>query len=137
MHFRATVILGGKTATGIPVLTWDRVPAATSYDVQVSRSSTFASTVWTVSTVNHQAVPTVQLSKGDVWWRVRARVGSEVGDWATATLVRADIGGPVLSSPDDGAELQQPDELPALAWNPVSGARNYTIQISIALMLGM
>ena len=63
----------GTTATGIPVLTWDRVPAATLYDVQVSRSSTFASTVWTISTVNHQAVPTVQLSKGDVWWRVRAR----------------------------------------------------------------
>ena len=121
----------GTTAAGIPVLTWDRVPAATTYDVQVSRSSTFSSTVWTVSTVNHQAVPTVQLSKGDVYWRVRARQGGEIGDWATASFVRADVGGPVLSSPDDGEELQQPDELPALAWNPVSGARDYTIQISI------
>ena len=58
-------------------------------------------------------------------WAVRSGIGRR------PSFVRSDIGGPVLSSPDDGEELQQPDELPALAWNPVSGARGYTIQISI------
>lgn len=121
----------GSTADGIPVLTWQRVAGAANYDVQVSRSSTFTTTVWTLNTVNHQAVPQVQLAEGEVWWRVRAIAGSETSGWAEASFTRSAIGKPVLSSPGDGAELQQPNELPALAWNPVAGANKYTIQISI------
>ena len=44
--------------TTTPVLTWDRVPGAEKYDVQLSTSSAFSSTLVSVSgTVNHQYVP--------------------------------------------------------------------------------
>lgn len=122
---------GGVSQAGIPVLTWDRVPDATSYDVQVAASPTFGTVLWSLSsTVNHQATPTSQLPAGELWWRVRGRTSAAAGDWTTASLNRAGVAAPAVTGPADGVELAQPAQPPVLSWEPVAGVGSYTVQVS-------
>src|SRR3954451_18298074 len=87
----------GGSVTGIPVLQWSRVSGATSYDVEVSSSSTFTTTAWRTSTTNRRATPTIQLPVGQVWWRVRAANSTGAGSWSTASFSRSKIAGPTLT----------------------------------------
>jgi large repetitive protein len=119
------------SVSGIPVLSWERVPTATSYDVQLSTSDNFNSTFESVSkTVNSQFVPKTQLPMGEVWWRVRSVDSSGTSDWATAKITRSTLSGPALLGPADGVELSQPDQPTSLAWTPVDGATDYVLEIS-------
>ena len=120
----------GTTTNDIPVLSWEFVPDATSYVVQVSASSSFAPLAWSTTTVNRQAVPSAQLPSGLLYWRVQARQGNEAGTWATASFTRNAVAGPALLSPSNSASLQQPDDPALLSWSPVAGVNQYTVQIS-------
>jgi hypothetical protein len=122
---------GGVSQAGIPVLTWDRVPGATSYDVQVAASPSFGTLLWSQSsTVNHQATPTTQLPAGELWWRVRGRTSAATGDWTTAGFDRSSVAAPAVTGPADGVELAQPTQPPVLSWEPVAGVSGYTVEIS-------
>ena len=122
---------GSTGVPEIPTLGWSRVPGAASYDVQVSTAPDFTPLLWSLSsTVNDLATPTAHIPEGDVWWRVRAKDASGLGQWSVATFRREAIEAPVLTAPDDGAELQQPSSPPLLRWDPVSGVVDYTIEIS-------
>jgi large repetitive protein len=119
------------SVSGIPVLSWERVPTATSYDVQISASASFSPLIESVSkTVNSQYVPTNQLPMGEVWWRVRSVDTSGTSEWATARLTRSALSGPNLLGPADGAQLNQPDQPTSLSWTPVTGATDYVLEIS-------
>lgn len=120
----------GAASADTPVLRWERDPSATRYDVQVSLSQTFTSLLWSDDTLNHQAVPTVQLPEGLLWWRVRARAGNELGEWGVSSFTRETRSAPAVIGPLNGEEFQQPEGLPVLAWQPVAGARSYAVEIS-------
>jgi hypothetical protein len=111
------------------ILSWSRVADATSYDVQVAKTSSFSPTVASVSTVNDEYVPVVQLPVGDVWWRVRARSGKTIGDWATASFSTATRAAPVPVGPNID-QVFTPPEAPRYTWEPVAGATSYTVQTS-------
>ena len=121
----------GVSQGGIPVLSWNRVSGATSYRVEISRSSTFDTSLWTLSnTTNRKATPRVRIPKGTSYWRVRAVDSQGVNSpWATASFITNDLAGPTLLSPAAGAELVQPEEPALLSWAPVRGATNYTVQV--------
>lgn len=111
------------------ILTWSRVPTATSYDVQVARTSSFSSTVVSVSTVNDEYVPVVQLPLGELWWRVRARAGKTIGDWTTSSFSTSTRAAPVPVAPNIDQPFSPP-EAPRFVWQPVAGATSYTVQTS-------
>lgn len=112
-----------------PVLSWNRVSGATSYDVEVSTTDAFTTTVYKVSTVNRQATPTAQLPATTIYWRVRARNSAGASAWSQTDFVRDGGGGPVLLAPSDGASLDQPNNPPLLKWQPVRGATSYSVEI--------
>ena len=58
----------GQSVLGIPTLSWDWVPDATSYDVEVYTDPEYKSRVWTASTANRQIVPEVQLPVSTLFW---------------------------------------------------------------------
>jgi large repetitive protein len=119
------------SVSGIPVLSWERVPTATSYDVELSAAGSFSPLIESVSkTVNSQYVPTNQLPMGELWWRVRAVDSSGTSEWATAKITRSTLSGPALLGPADGVELSQPDQPTSLSWAPVEGAVEYEVDIS-------
>lgn len=121
---------GATPVNDIPTLSWDRVPAATKYEVQVALTSDFVSPIWSKDTVNLNAAPNVQVPVGEVWWRVRSVDGTGRGDWATASFVRDSVAPPTPTGPADGDELAQPNEVPTFTWLAVPGATSYTIEIS-------
>ncbi len=110
-----------------PVLSWDRVPGATQYDVELSPTSEFSTTLAKVSTVNEQYVPSVQIPTGELWWRVRAKTGTTPGGWTIGSFTRDAAAAPVAVRPLADATYQPP-EAPFFTWEPVSGATSYTVQ---------
>lgn len=117
------------SANRIPVLSWGHVVGATLYDVEVSPSSTFSTTVVKVATLNEQYVPTAELPAGELWWRVRARSGSTLGDWTIASFDSRVDGAPEPIQPLPGTTFQAP-QMPRFSWQPVAGATKYTVQTS-------
>lgn len=121
---------GVADALTIPILSWNRVPEATTYEVQVSPSSTFATLTWSTTTTNVNAVPTKQLPTGELWFRVRASGPDGSSDWSVQSFSRLKSAGPRPTYPADGAVLNPPDDPVLLAWAPVHGASEYTVELS-------
>lgn len=121
----------GTSASTNPVLSWTGVQSATSYRVELSRSSTFDSlAVPAITTVNRQVTPTATLPSGEIFWRVRA--GNSVGSvsaWSTASFILDPMAAPAQLSPADGEALDQPNEPSQLVWAPVSGATSYEVAV--------
>ena len=120
---------GGQSVSGIPTLSWDRSAGATSYDVQVSPTSSFGTITWSGSTVNSRIVPTTQVPQGADFWRVRAKAGSSTSDWAVESFSRETAAAPTLLSPL-GITLKEPDNPPVLSWSSVAGTTSYSVQVS-------
>lgn len=110
----------------IPVLGWSRVAGAASYDVQVSRTADFATTLASTSTVNQRYVPVIEMPTGDVWWRVRVKAPA-VSEWTAASFVHGVPAAPVQVQPPTDAVLRPPST-PRFSWEPVAGATSYTVQ---------
>ncbi len=128
-----TGLTSTDSGSGIPVLSWNRLDSATSYNVEVNKSPDFASTgaLGSVSTVNVHWVPPFQLPQNQpVYWRVRGNTPGGATDWGVDTYTRSDQEAPHLTSPTDGAVLQQPNQPVRFAWDPVEGAVNYSLEIS-------
>ena len=122
---------GGTVVDGSVDLAWDRVPGATSYDVQVATTSEFATPLESVTgTVNLRYVPKVQLPEGEVWWRVRSAVGATKSAWSSASFGYEAQPAPDPVRPSAGTVIQPPVDTPRFAWEPVAGATSYTLQVS-------
>lgn len=123
----------GESVSGIPVLTWDRVSGATSYDVQVATNPDFGVVKYRTTTTNRRVVPDIELPPGDLWWRVEANSPSGDSGWTMEVrFTRNTLAGPALLGPDDGQELDQPEDPALLSWEPVPGAVGYTVEIDDA-----
>ena len=122
----------GTTVSGSPTLSWTRVAAATSYQVDVSDDPTFSTNVLSVNTTNRRYTPTTQLradSGGHIYWRVRSIGATGTSAPRAASFSRNALAGPNLLAPADGATLTQPIDPPVLSWSAVPGAVYYTIQV--------
>jgi uncharacterized repeat protein (TIGR02543 family) len=126
----------GATGVGVsPTLTWTGVAGATSYEVQVSTVSTFATTVFDQPgvTTTSQAVTPALSNNGQYYWRVNATNAGGTSAWATAnsfTTIVAAPSAPTLSAPANGASGVAVS--PTLTWGAVTGAVTYRIQVSTA-----
>lgn len=120
----------GPNGTSIPTLSWDRVADATVYDVQVAKDPDFGTLLWSQgATWNNKATPTIQLPKGQLYWRVRADSPGGNSDWSNASFSRAANNPPTLVAPGNGDTLHQPDQTPAFQWSAVQGAQDYVVRV--------
>ena len=116
-------------------LRWVPVLLADSYDVQVSTSSDFRTTVKNLSGIGSTATELSGLSEGTTYyWRVRAVIILVPGLWSSAsrfTTSRPEPQAPdtpVLSSPPNGSTNQSKTLL--LDWNSAANADSYSLQVS-------
>lgn len=126
--------------SAIPTFHWDRVPGATSYQVQASTSITFGSTVVNTSTANTQYIPTVPLPAGTIYWQVSAKSSSTSSGFAQDSYSATGPAAPTLLAPADNTStldyasdpnaLVAPETPLILKWSPVQGATKYDVQIS-------
>jgi hypothetical protein len=127
-----------NAATGVailPTLSWNAASGATSYQVQVSTASNFATTVFDQSgiTVTSQAVTPALSNNTPYYWRVNATnaggTSAWSGTWSFTTIVAAPSA-PALASPANAATGVA--ILPTLSWSAASGATSYQVQVSTA-----
>jgi hypothetical protein len=116
-----------------PVLSWDRVPGATQYTLELATTYEFSAgtTLPKVTTTTNAWVPTGSLAGAEdrtVFWRVSAKVGSVTsGPSDPGTLSVDHIPAPGGLSPASGAVVAYPDPV-VFTWDAVPGAAQYDIQ---------
>jgi hypothetical protein len=124
--------LAGDPPTGTsPVFHWEKTAGAAKYRFQVSTSSTFTTTAYDVTTYALHATPPNPLPAGTLYWHVAGLDASGLaGPYSdTVTFTVGASAGPAQVSPDDGATLTYPTSPPVLVWQPVSGAKSYTVEV--------
>ncbi len=119
---------------GVPTLTWQSVISATTYQVQVSTSSGFATTLISVDTNATSYVPIIALGDGVFYWRVRAKAGTLWGDYSSVSSFTVSWGHngeiyPVLLAPEDGEEIAAFAHT-HFSWQPVAGAATYQLRVA-------
>lgn len=116
-----------------PTFQWQTVTGASSYTIQISRSSSdFSGTnlVKSVSVYNtYYYIDTALSNCTSYYWRVRAVDNDSVGSWSSVWkfTVQVPPTQPALTSPVSGGILTQ--RRPTFTWETSAGATAYTIEI--------
>ncbi len=121
---------GSSTTDTTPTFSWNAVPGATGYELQIADSEAGVETSPATSVTGTSYTPTSALTKGKThYWRVRAKDGAgQYGAWSGVQSLRVDFDAVSGLSPADGATTT--DTTPALRWNSVEGATGYELQIA-------
>ncbi|MDB5034936.1 MAG: BNR/Asp-box repeat protein [Chlorobi bacterium] len=124
-------------STGVPTawsLTWQQVPVASQYRVQLAASPDFATTIIDQSVTSPTRAFTGLAAKTKYYWRVKAsNTGgesswSETWSFTTADATQLPPSAPGLISPANdstGVPVAR-----SLYWNAVGGAETYRVQLS-------
>jgi hypothetical protein len=113
-------------------LSWNTAAGAASYEVEVSTSNTFGSTVFDEvgATLTSATVTSGLTNKVTYYWRANAS-NADGTNWSAAwsfTTIVAMPGMPTLTSPSSGSTGESTS--PTLSWGTVTGAATYTILVS-------
>jgi hypothetical protein len=132
----------------LPTFTWEAVPGAKSYRLEIDTSPGFNSVdLVTVTTSFNRWAPTVANlpdKTAGLWWRVKVRSHSDFPgdegafgdawrfflDWKQTGPGPDDYNRPEILSPEDGAAMAFTDH-PTFSWTPVLGASYYNIRFSL------
>jgi endoglucanase len=128
-------------ATAVPVsttLAWAAAVGATTYNLQVSASSSFASYIFDLTGLTAVAYATATLDYGAAYyWHVSATNLSGTSAWSPTrsfTTVQAPPAVPTLVSPVSGA-ADVAMSVPFI-WNAAARAASYTLQVSTSSTFG-
>jgi subtilisin family serine protease len=119
-----------------PTLSWAAATAATSYNLQVSTSSTFATTLVNLTGLTATSRALSGLANSTVYyWRVSATNSVGTSAWSTArsfttTAPLALPATPTLTSPANNATNQL--TATRLSWGTAARAATYEVQVSIS-----
>ncbi len=133
-----TLPTNNGTVNSAPVMAWDAMPYAKTYQVEVYKSPDSAlnptNRVASLTTRDSASIGLTPLPAGDYGWRVRrVDVNNLPGAWTTEDnlgLQQFTVAGPAvnLSLPSAGASVQPYAVL--LQWVPVAGASRYRVDVS-------
>jgi peptidyl-prolyl cis-trans isomerase B (cyclophilin B) len=112
---------------GITV-SWEPVPGAILYQVQLSRSSDFANDTIVLSAGTGVGLTRLVSGKVDYYWRVRATNGGKHGEFSETRSFTTSIAIPRLEAPLSNSTVTSTSA--ALRWKSVFGATGYRLQIS-------
>ncbi len=125
-------------ATGVsaePTLSWNGSSGATSYDIELARSSSFGGTVVASQAgITSTSYDASSLNNDSTYyWHVRAVNSAGSSSWSSAWhfTVHVDTpSAPVLIDPANGALGVSTS--PTFSWNASQGASSYTLQVSLS-----
>ena len=118
---------GSTTTDTTPALSWNAVPGAAGYEVQIADSEAGLASAQSVEAGGTSYTPTTALTNNTTHhWRVRAKDGDgQYGTWSAVQSLAVNIGAVSGLSPSSTT-----DTTPALSWNAVPGAAGYEVQIA-------
>ena len=116
----------------IPHLSWNSSTGATSYTLQVSANSSFATFVYNQSGISSLTQQVSGLNPLSIYyWRVSAANSAGTSDWSSVrsfTTTGPSPVAPFLSSPANGSTINSAPL--SLIWIASSGATSYILQVS-------
>lgn len=107
-----------------PTFSWLGLLGSPTYQLQVSASSSFTTTLQKATTKKQSYTPTTSLPAGKLYWRVRKAGGKWSPAWRFAVPASNP---PTLTAPANGTTLGTLS--PNLSWAAVSGATSYQVQL--------
>ncbi|MBU7016676.1 MAG: carboxypeptidase regulatory-like domain-containing protein [Theionarchaea archaeon] len=115
-----------------PMFQWQAVTGASSYTLQISRSSTDFTSTYLVKEASiystTYSIDTALSNCTSYYWRVRGVDNSTLGTWSSVWKFTVQVAPsqPILTSPVSGVITQR---RPTFSWETSSGATAYTIEI--------
>lgn len=123
---------GSPRQPTVVTLEWGPIAGAKSYDLLVSKTTTYSTTEVSDTSLTEPSRQVGPLANNTTYyWRVRAKNGGGSSSWSPSwnfTTEPQSQSGPTLTSPNNGAS-DQPTSL-VLRWNGESGAISYHVQVS-------
>ena len=107
--------------------TWEAVPNATLYQLEESTDQVFTSVINTqdlAATEYTSSYVTAYSVSSPVYWRVRAEVDGEYGDWSDVWRIYTDLGPLEVLAPTDMAYIETGEQF-TYRWSPVENATEY------------
>lgn len=128
-----TLIAPKNDSTNAPTtltFSWNSVATATSYDIQVSTSSAFTSTIKD-SSVTGTSATFILSNSTQYYWRVRAKNSTLTSSWSSTRTFTTytPLTAPILIAPKNDS-VEAPITM-TLSWNAVSGATSYEVMTAI------
>jgi|GEM_PF-902246 len=115
-----------------PQFTWQAVPSASTYDMQLATDTAFTNLLIDVSAIPFTRYGATDLEAGaDHYWRVRAVNSAGAGPWSVPNRFRTVPPAPgavTLLAPDDGVEAAS--LVPEFTWEESEHADAYALQIA-------
>lgn len=126
--------ISGKTGLELLFpLAWQDIDTNDVYDVQVSTDPNFQSLIMDVQSHNRaDFLANLPLYNTTYFWRIRAKHNQCYSAWSIAFTFKTTLPAPILTSPEDEAELQS--LTPLMEWKAVPDTKYYTHQISRDLL---
>jgi hypothetical protein len=118
----------GADITTQPTFSWTAALGARNYELQVSQDPTFGNPIDDVTT-DSTAYTSSSTYPADtaLYWRVRANDWTSQGlNWSTTQTFVRRLPAPVPASNNPAGG----QNIPALSWNPVSGAVSYDVHVN-------
>lgn len=123
----------GQVVSSNPTFSWSAVSGASKYRVQISTSPAFSSFVYNVDTVNRKATPPADLPLGTLYWRVAGTDGGAgIGPFSESSFTKAWGNAPTIIAPALVDTFDFPTEPVLFRWQPLAGAKTYTLEIDDA-----
>ena len=121
---------GATTTDTTPTLSWDEVPDAAGYEIQLADSKAGLETSPAQSAADTSYTPSSALvNEKTHYWRVRAVDGADQkGAWSAAYSLSVNIGTVSGLSPADGSTTW--NTTPTFSWTEVPGAAGYEVRLA-------
>ncbi len=113
-----------------PSLSWNVVPGAASYEIEIADSEADLNGTTVAASVSAGYTPgSALLNNQTHYWRVRAKDGDgQYGNWSDASGITVAWGEITGMAPADGSTTN--DTTPDFTWDAVTGAATYEIEIA-------
>jgi RHS repeat-associated protein len=120
------------TRNARPTLAWQAVNGAASYHLQAATDAGFTTVlVDTTGITGTSVVPVTALPEKTIWWHVRAFDGAgRPGPFSAAGSFVVDLTPPAVPVLIAVTPSPTNNRRPTLAWNAVSGAASYRVQVA-------
>ena len=122
-------------ATANLLLSWQNAAGASTYNMQLSTRSDFASIVQESSGISTNAIAVFELDSNQTYfWRIQASGPGGLSEWSmpysfTTAGGTTTLTPPALQAPSDGATGISPASS-GFSWVAVAGAQHYTLQVA-------
>ena len=122
-------------ATSNLLLSWQNAAGASTYNLQLSTVSNFATIAQELGGISTNAVAVFELDNSQrYFWRIQASGPGGLSEWSmpynfTTAGGTTSLAPPVLQAPSDGATGISPSSS-GFSWDAVAGAQHYTLQVT-------